>query len=336
MRYVRLTSAMALAALLLAGCGADTGSGSSSFNPATSVSEEFETFTIEDDGGMPFVSRTIFFDFYQGLEAAEGEDDQGIATQLRQRLNLLMGLTPGPEGKTYVAARNPFDLLHHLIHTDWIGTFNDGKQLMRDSVTSGSPATYNTPANNAIIRFTELEGRNGEDPEPDQIWVYPLLDWTSNFSQFEPVEATIYRSAQFIARPPAEGTTNPAEIQSGVWSGGFKGENFSATGYNKPQFTALSITGRQFGDVEFYQTFVGAQYDTLLLTDTSGITIGTDEPVFICAQINYSASQNASEVKVVYVTDPEADTSGTDQNPSQCPDVGNSFTYQSEPVAARQ
>jgi hypothetical protein len=330
MRYVRITSVMGLTALMLSGCGADTGSGSSSFNPATSVSEEFETFAIDDSSGTSVLSRTLFFDFYQGLEAAEGEDDRDIAEQLRQRLDLLMGLTPGPEGKTYVAARNPFDLLHHLIHTDWIGTFNDGKRLMRDSVTSGGPATYNTPANDAVIRFKE--GLTSEDPEPDQLWVYPLLDWTSKFSQFEPVTATIYRSAQFIARPPAEGTSSPAEIKSGFWSGGFKGEDFSATGYNKPQFSALSITGRQFGGVEFYQTFVGSQYDTLLLTDTSGMTIGNDEPVFICAQINYSAS----EVTVVYETDPDVDTSGTNQDPSQCPDVGNRFTYQTEPVAARQ
>lgn len=334
MKYIRRTSVTALTTLMLVGCGADTGSGSSSFNPATSVSESFETFKVEDGDGNAYVSRTIFFDFYQGLEAAEGEDDQGIATQIRERLNRLMGLTPAADGKTYVAARNPFDLLHHVINTDQAGTFNDGKRLMYDSVTSGAPATYNTPANNAVIRFTELEGHTGEDPEPDQVWVYPLLDWTSSFSQFEPVTATVYRSAQFIARPPAENAAIPAEIQSGFWSGGFKGKNFSATGYNKPQFTALSITGRQFGDVEFYQTFVGSQYDTLLLTDTSGITIGTDEPVFICAQISYGSSPK--QVKVVYVTDPEADTRGTNQDPSQCPDVGNSFTYQSEPVAARQ
>jgi|AntRauTorcE11897_2_1112592.scaffolds.fasta_scaffold01796_7 hypothetical protein len=338
MRNIRLTPFITLTALLLliVGCGADTGS-DSAFNPATSASETFESFTVEDkdQGGMPFVSRTIFFDFYRGLEAAEGKDDRGTAAQLRERLNLLMGLTPSEDGKRYVAARNPFDLLHHVINTDQIGTFNDGKRLMRDSVTSGDPATYNTPAKNAIIRFTDLEGNTGEDPGSDQVWVYPLLDWTSSFSQFEPVTASIFRSAQFIARPPADEESEPSEIQSAFWGGQFNGDKFSATGYNQPEFVALSITGRQLGEVEFYQVYLGSQYDTLILRDTQGITIDGEEPAYICALMSYASN----EVKVVYVVDPDADTgdAGSGRN-VQCPDpdAGNSFIYESEPVQARQ
>lgn len=337
MRYLRLTPFMTLTALLLllvVGCGADTGSGSA-FNPATSVSKPLDTFTVKDDGGMPFVSRTIFFDFYQGLESAEGEDDRGTAAQLRERLNLLMGLTPSEDGKSYVAARNPFDLLHHWINIDRIGTFSDGKRLMRDSVTSGDPATYNTPAKNAIIRFTDLEGNTGEDPGPDQVWVYPLLDWTSSFSQFGPVTASVFRSAQFIARPPTDEDSEPSEIQSAFWGGQFNGDNFSATGYNQPEFVALSITGRQLGEVEFYQVYLGSQYDTLILRDTQGITIDGEQPAYICALMSYASD----EVKVVYVVDPDDDTGdgGSGRN-VQCPDpvAGNSFIYDSEPVQARQ
>jgi hypothetical protein len=331
MRHLRLFSVFASIVFVTTGCGPDNGSGGSAVNPAMSVSQDLETFTVEDEGGMPFMSRTLFFGFYKGLEKAEGENDRGTAEELRARLNLLMGLTPSNDGKSYVAARNPLDLLHHLINTDRIGTFNDGKRLMRDSVTSGAPADYNTAAKNATIRFTELEGRVGEDPAPDQIWVYPLLDWSSSFSQLGTRTATVCRGAQFIARQAAE--EDATEIESEFWEGCFAGDSFSATGHNEPERSLFSITGRQFGNLEFWQTFLGSQhYDTLFLTDTNGITIDGEEPVFLCIQINYSVSQ----VSVTYVTDPEADTVGSNPDPSQCPDVGTSFTYDSEPVDERR
>lgn len=332
MRHLQLFAAFAPLILVLTGCGPDTGSGNSAFNPATSVTRTFDNFRVNDEGGEPFITRTIFYDFYRGLEAAAGEQDRGTAQALRQRLNTVMGLTPGADGKTYTAARNPFDLLHHVINTDMVGTFNEGKRLMRDSVTKGAPATYNTPANNAIIRFEDMEGNTGADLEPDQIWVFPLLDWTSNFPQLEPDTAFVFRSAQFIARPPEEGDPNPAEIQSGFWSGRFKGDSFSATGYNRPDYFNFNVTGRQFGNLDFYQVLTDPEYDTLFLTETSDITINGEEPVFICARINYSVS----EVTVTYVVDPEADTRGTNPDPSQCPDVGTRFTYATETVTSRQ
>lgn len=332
MRHLRLFAALAPIVFLTAGCSPDTSSGDSAFNPAASVSDSFDTFEIQDEGGMSVVSRTIFFDFYQGLEAAEGEDDRGSASALRERLGLLMGLTPSEDGKTYVAARNPFDFLHYLINTDQISTFNDGKRLMRDSVTSGNPSTYNTPSNNAIIRFTEREGDVGQGPGPDQIWVYPVLDWTSNFSQFGPSTGTVFRSAQFIARPPEEGDAESSEIQSAFWSGGFDGGSFSATGYNQPRNSNFNATGRRFGNVDYYKRLGGSQFDTLFLIETSGITIDGVEPVFICIENNYRASQ----VRVTYVTDPETDTTGNNTDPTRCPAVGTAFTYSSETVPGRQ
>ncbi|TGN39404.1 hypothetical protein [Marinobacter confluentis] len=333
MRHLRHTALLTITTFFIIGCGPDSPSDSKRLNPAASVSTSFESFTVEDHGGMPFLSRTIFFDFYQGLEAAEGEDDKGLASQLRTRLNVLMGLTQSDEDPTtYVAARNPFDLLHYLINTDQIATFNDGKRLMRDSLESGSPENYNTPANNAIIRFTELAGEDGSGPGPDQVWIYPLLDWKTNFSQLEPRTSVVFRSAQFIARPPEEDDENPAEIQSAFWSGRFDGDNFSATGYNRPNASNFNATGRNFGNVDFFKILTGSEYDTLFLNETSGITIEGEEPVFICAQIDYSRD----EVRVAYITDPEADTRGTNADPSQCPNVGSTFTYSSEPVTQRQ
>lgn len=332
MRHLQLFAVLAPVILVITGCGPDTGSGGSAFNPATSVTRTFEDFTVNDEGGEPFITRTIFYDFYRGLEAADGEDDRGAAQALRERLNLVMGLTPGADGKTYTAARNPLDLLHHVINTDMVGTFNDGKRLMRDSVTNGTPATYNTPANGAIIRFEDMEGHTGAELGPDQVWVFPLLDWTSNFPRLDPNSAFVFRSAQFIARPAEEGDPNPAEIKSAFWSGRFKGESFSATGYNQPDYFNFNVTGRQFGNLDFYKVLTAPEYDTLFLIETSGITIDGKEPVFICARINYSTSK----VTITYEVDPEADTGSTDPDPSQCPDVGTSFSYSSETVDSRQ
>jgi len=316
----------------LAGCGPESDSGSSAFNPAQPVFETFESFEVQDDGGNPYVSRTIFYDLYRGLEPESDGEDRGAASGLRERLGLLMGLTPNGDGTSYTAARNPFDFIHYLINTDRIGTFNDGKRLMRDSVTRKEPATYNTPAKNALIQFIDLAGTDGSSPDPDQLWIYPLLDWTSNFTRFEPRTARVFRSVQFIARPPEDGDPNPAELKSGFWSGEFAGDSFSSSGYNAPNYFAFSATGRQYGDLEFYSVLVNPQYDTLILRDTSGITIDGQEPAFICAQIDYEDS----ETRIVYVVDPDGDTGEGSTDPAQCPNVGNAFVYQSAVINSRQ
>jgi hypothetical protein len=333
MRHLRLFAALFPIVLGTTGCGPDSTSDSKRLNPAASVSLTPDSFTVQDIGGVPYVSRTIFYDFYRGLEPLAGEDDRGLTAQLRDRLEFLMGLTPDPDDPTtYVSARNPFDLLHYLINTDQVSTFNDGKRLMRDSLESGNPENYNTPANNAIIRFTDPEAEDPSEPAPDQLWVYPLLDWKTNFSPLEPRTSVVFRSAQFIARDAAEGDENPAEIQSAFWSGRFRGETFSETGYNRPDVANFNVTGRNLGDLDFFKVMTGAEYDTLFLNDTSGITIDGVEPAFICVQVDYDRDQ----VRVAYVVNPDDDTGGTNADPSQCQNVGTSFNYSAQTIASRQ
>ena len=334
MRHSCILATVPLLALTLAGCGPDDSSDSNYINPAASVSLSFESFTVSDEDGLPPVlPQTTFYDVYRGIEPADGEDDEGVAAQLRDRFELLMGLTPSDDGTTYTHARNPMDFLHYVISTNQVNTFNDGRRLMRDSITRGEGSRYNTPANDALIRFTENGGNNGEPPEPDQIWVYVLLDWTSN-----PQLNKVFRAAQFVARQPADDDTSPPEVSSAVWSGSFHGPDFSVSGYNQPEYAVISLTGREFGNAEMRQEFIGNKRDTLSLTQTSGITINGEEPDCIRVEVNY---ENA-RVRVFTSSDePPSNTSNgeTTLNPAHC---GNQQTgdeaivYESAVISERQ
>lgn len=336
MRHSCIFATVPLFALTLAGCGPDDSSDSNFINPATSVALKFESFDIQNEDGLPPVlPQTIFYDFYRGVEPADGEDDEGIATQLRERLNTLMGLTPSNDGTRYTSARNPMDFLQHVISSNQVDSFNRGRRLMRDSMNSGDPATYNTPDKNAQIHFTETGGNNGTEPEPDQIWVYPLLDWTSN-----PQLNKIFRSFQFIARAPDQNDSSPSEIASAFWSGRFANESFSVSGYNRPEFASLSFTGRSLGHGELFQEFIRNKSDMLTFLDTSGITVDGQEPDCIRVRVDYEAA----EVRVFTSSgeDPtieDDETGETSPNPAHCGNQQNgseAIFYQSVTIDERQ
>lgn len=334
MRHSCIFATVPLLALTLAGCGPDSSSDSNYINPATSVSLSFESFAVRNEEGLPpELPHTIFYDVYRGIEPADGEDDGGVVTQLRDRLELLMGLEPSDDETTYTSARNPLDFLHHIISTNQVNTFNDGRRLMRDSITKGEASRYNTPANNVLVRFTETGGNNGEPPEPDQIWVYVMLDWTSN-----PQLNKVFRAAQFVARPPADDDPSPPEVRSAVWSGRFHGPDFSVSGYNQPEYAAVSLTGREFGNAEMRQAFIGDKFDTLSLTKTSGITIDGEEPDCIRVDVDYVEAR----VRVFTSSgEPASNTSNgiTTANPAHCGNQQNgeeAVSYQSVVISERQ
>lgn len=332
MRHSCIFATVPLLALILTGCGPDDSSGSNYLNPATSVSLSFESFAVTNEDGLPPVlPRTIFYDVYRGIEPANGENDQGVVAQLRDRFDLLMGLTPSDDGTSYTRARNPLDFLHHVISTNQVNTFNDGRRLMRDSITKGEAARYNTPGNDALIRFTETGGNNGEPPEPDQTWVYVLLDWTSN-----PQLNKIFRAAQFVAGEPADDDASPPEVRSAVWSGRFHGPDFSVSGYNQPEYSVTSLTGREFGNTEMRQEFIGNKRDTLSLTQTSGITIDGEEPDCIRVDVNYEYAR----VRVfTSIGESPNNTAGTAPNPDHCGNQQNgdeAILYESVVISERQ
>lgn len=250
--------------LLVSGCGPDSGEGNKFPNPAAGVSLSFDSFAVENEMGMPEVlPRTVFWDFYRGLEPADGADDQNTAAAIRERLDTLMGLTPSGDGTSYVAARNSTDFLNSVINSNIVNTFNDGRRLMRDSLAEGDPARYNTQANNATVRFTEDDGTGGE-PGTDQIWVYPLVDWTST-----PLTGKVLAARQFIARTPEDESETPPEVQSEVWSARFSGSSFAVSGYNQPEYELFSQTSRTLGNLELQKEYIGRKSDTFFLANPS-------------------------------------------------------------------
>lgn len=336
MRHSCIFATVSVLAVFLAGCGPESSSGSNFLNPAESVSLSFESFELRNEEGLPeILPQTIFYDFYRGLEPAEGQDDKGVAVQLRERLDLLMGLTPSDDGSSYTSARNPLDFLHYVIASNQVDNFNQGRRLMRDSITEGEGARYNTPDKDALIRFTEVGNNNGEEPAADERWIYTLLDWTSN-----PQINKVFRAAQFIAREPDADDSNPAEVQSAIWSGRFDGPGFDTSGYNKVEFSSTSLTGREFGNAELRQEFVGNKSDTLSLTQTSGITINAETPDCIRVDIDYTeANVRVFTSTGEASTNENEDTGTSTPNPAHCGNQQNgdeAVFYESVTIEQRQ
>lgn len=339
MRHSCIFAAVPLLALALAGCGPDS-SGDSAFNPAADVDLSFSTFVVEDQEGLPSrLQHTAFWDFYRGIEPTDGEGEQAeaVAEQLRRHLDPFLGATPTEDGTRYTSVRNPVDLLNDVIGRNLVDNFNEGRRLMYDSITEDEAARYNTPANNALIRFTET-GDNSEEgvvPSSDRTWVYTMLDWTSN-----PSLGKVFRAAQFVARAPADNDESIAELKSALWSGRFDAQTFSVSGFNQPEYAAISLTGRTRGNVELRQEFVGTDKDTLSLTQVNSITIGGEKPDCIRAVLNYEEA-----ILRVFTSSGESpsivneETEKTEPNPDHCGNQQNgkeAQKYRTEAVTTRQ
>ncbi|MDI9243710.1 hypothetical protein [Marinobacter sp. CHS3-4] len=301
----RYTLMLLLAATLLTGCGPDTSGDSRPPNPAQTVVESFETFTLENEEGLPPVlPDTLFYDFYRGIEPAEGEDDQNTAAAIRGRLDTLMGLTPSADGKTYVAARNPIDFLNFVINSNLVGNFNEGRQLMRRVITSGVPALYNSsPENGTTILFTET---GNESSGSDQVWRFPLLDWRNN-----PSFNTVATARRFDAGSPASESEPEPEVQDVIWSARFDDANFAVSGYNQPDVALFSLTARTLGNLELQTDYTGLKTDIVFLAlppseseteegercenvppeNDLGLTIGGQNPDCLRIVLDYEDSQ---------------------------------------------
>ncbi|AZT82163.1 hypothetical protein EHN06_00580 [Marinobacter sp. NP-4(2019)] len=282
MRHSCFFAVTATITLGLSGCGPDSSGDDGYLNPATDVDLPLTTFRLQDTEGLaPVLQYTIFRDFYRGIQPATDGEDAGIAQALREHLNPFLGATPGEDGTDYTSVRNPLDLINEVIRSGIVDNFNEGRQLMRDSVNKDEAASYNTPANDALIRFTESDS-DSDVPAADRTWIYPMLDWTNT-----PNLGKIFRATQYVARQPAEGEENPAELASASWSGRYDASSFGTSGFNQPEFAAASLAGRTRGNVELLQEFIGTQRDTLTLTQARGIVIRGEEPDCIRVVLNY-------------------------------------------------
>lgn len=336
MRHSCLFAAVPAIFLGLSGCGADSGGGPSYPNPATDVDLALRSFALENQSGLaPVLPRTIFRDLYRAIEPATDGADQGFADQLQSYLDTLMGLAPNAEGTDYVRARNPLDLMNEVITSGQVDSFNDGRALVRRALNNGDAANYNTPANDALIRFTETDP-DGSTPPEDQAWLYPLLDWKSN-----PDINRIFRAFQFIATKPADPAATVPELKSAFWSARYAGNSFGTSGYNAPEYAATEITGQTTGSLELLQEFVGDQRDTLSLTKgttgSPGITVNGQTPDCIRVDMDYQ-----NQKVHVYASTGEPSTTTTDgkttANPAYCGNQRSgdeALLYDATPVMAR-
>ncbi|MCG2581785.1 MAG: hypothetical protein KA296_13000 [Marinobacter sp.] len=333
MRHTCFFAATAMITLGLSGCGPDSSSDDGYLNPATDVDLPLTTFRLRDTEGLePVLQYTVFRDFYRGIEPTTDGDDAGIAQALREHLNPFLGATPDEDGTDYASVRNPLDLINEVIRSGVVDNFNEGRQLMRDSVNKDEAASYNTPANDALIRFTEKDSDSNVS-DADRTWIYPMLDWTST-----PNLGKVFRATQYVARQPAEGDEDPAELASASWSGRYNADSFGTSGFNQPEFAAASLTGRTRGNVELLQEFIGTQRDTLTLTSASGAIINGEEPDCIRVVLSY----NDQRVQVFTSKDepPTLDDNGErTANPAHCGNQQNgeeAQSYNSIAIARRQ
>ena len=353
MMTTRSALACVMASILIAGCEPDTSGENRPPNPAQSVFKSFDTFTLEDQEGLPAVlPNTLFYDIYRGLEPAEGEDDQNTASAIRGRLDQLMGLTPSEDGTTYVAARNPIDFLNHVINSNEVDNFNEGRRLMRDVITRGVSAFYNTPQNNAVILFSERT----EEPEANgNTLSFPLLDWRNNTPTF----GTVATARRFDAgSSTGEFGGASAEVQDVIWSARFDEDEFSVSGYNQPDFGIFSLTANTLGTMELQSEYAGLKRDVLFMAqppqvsetpegercqnqppeDDLGLTFAEETPDCIRIVMNYVDS----EVQV-FTSTGEAPLSSDCQtfNENYCSfkrveDGNQTLVYQSITIDSRQ
>jgi hypothetical protein len=262
----------------------DTGS-SSSFNPATNVDYPLPSLTLQNQEGLePVLPYTVFRDLYRGAEPLSAGADNGFSTELRAHLNTFLNAVPNDSGTDYKSVRNPIDLMNEVIRSGQVDNFNEGRRLMVSSIRENRAATYNTPANKALIRFSENNSDENTPPE-DQAWIYTMLDWTNN-----PGMGKVFRAMQFVATSPDQVSASTPEIASAAWSGRYAKESFGTSGFNTPEYAATSLTGRTLGKVELLQEFIGLQRDALTLTGVSGITLNGIEPDCVSAEFQYNTS----------------------------------------------
>ncbi|MFP3976683.1 hypothetical protein [Marinobacter sp. KMM 10035] len=247
------------------------------------------TFILQDKEGVePVLKYTVFRDVYRGVEPLVAGDDNGFAAQLREHLGAYLNIVPTQSGTDYISTRNPVDLMNEVIRSGQVDNFNEGRRLMISSIRDNRAATYNTPANQVLTRFSEYNSDENTPPE-DRTWIYRMLDWTYNANM-----GKVFRAMLFVATPPAQNSSSTPELASASWSGRYAKENFGAIGFNMPEYSATSLEGHTRGKVELLQEFVSLQRDTLMLTGTSGITVDGTEPDCVKAVFQY----NTSRVKV--------------------------------------
>jgi hypothetical protein len=127
-------------------------------------------------------------------------------------------------------------------------------------------------------------------------------------------------------------------VASASWSGRYDTRTFGTSGFNQPEFSATSYTGRTLGNAEFLQEFIGTQRDTLTLTAAEELVINGEEPDCVKAVLTYGEAT----VRIFTSTDEPPtieEDGGRTANPQHCGNQQNgeeAVRYNTVAIAGRQ
>lgn len=324
---------------LLGGCGSDDG-GSSAINPASSVELMFSTFTVERQADL---EASLFWDYYRGIEPADASDDSAAAwsAALRNHIDTFMGTARVADGGSYGQLRNPYDLMAQVIASGEVANFRDARQYISERIDQGIAGTFNSGANNAVIRFIDRQATEEGAPRPDREWVYPILAWVYAPAG-ENSSDKVIRTVQYIARNPEAGkTTGVPEVQSLLVGSQFGSAEFVTVGYNSPEMVEASFTGRSIGSMSLSQDFIDTKTDILFISQTDAITVDGQSPDCIRAVLDYPMARleifTSKDEPARIPDESTTDDDDTVENPDYCGNKTTATTdYATEAVAGRQ
>ncbi|MDX1634331.1 MAG: hypothetical protein R3280_06835 [Marinobacter sp.] len=325
--------------LTLSACGSGD-SGDSALNPASDVELVFSTFTIERRQDL---EASLFWDFYRGIEPADGNDADASAwaQALRDHVDAFMGSQPASEGLGYSRLRNPYDLMAQVIAAGEVANFRDARQYISERIDLGVAGTFNSRSNDASIRFIDQGATEQGLPLPAREWVYPLLAWVYAPAG-ENSSDKVIRTVQYIARAAEEGVSaGVPELQSLLVGTQFGSASFGTLGYNPPELVEASFTGRTLGRMSLSQDFIAELTDTLFISETDAITVNGQSPDCVRAELDYPMA-----TLVIFTSRdepaqiPDASTADPDDsrdNPAYCANKTDATTsFATQPVPGRQ
>ncbi|WP_372965780.1 hypothetical protein [Marinobacter sp.] len=341
MRYSCLFTAIPLTVAALAGCNSDS-SGSTTLNPANDVDLTFSTFDLADTPQAPdTLSHTLFSDYYPGIEPTgidNTPENHQTAEEIRRHIDIFIGATPAEDGKNYTEVRNPLDLIHQVISVGQVDNFDAGREYISNRIADSIAGTYNSRSAGALIRFTDQEASQNQEPLNNREWYYQTLDW--RYLPKGPDESSldekVYRTIQYVARSVdvSEQARQP-ELISVLAGARFSAGQFGSTGYNQPELATADFVSRNHGGIELRQEFVGAaQKDTLFIKNSEhpvldlsrhGVVLDDTSPDCLRIELNYAMNKvqiYTSNGEPSRIQDPDANPEDY-ENPEDIPTISN-------------
>jgi len=297
------------------------------FNPATNVNLSFSTFDLENTERAPDnLKYTRFRDFYQGIQPSGTDDNANnreTANEIRGHIDRFIQATRAENGNSYEKVRNPLDLINQIIASNQVPNFRDGRTYINQRIAAEQSGTYNTRANEALIRFTDQDDKLNDAPLNKKLWIFPTLSWSyvpADDSKSNHLEDKVFRTVQYVSRKVvSEASEAQPELLSVLAGSRFSANGFSTSGYNSPEYATADYISRNYGGIELRQEFSGEKIDTLFIKSAEkavldlsrhGVTVTNSSPDCLRVELDYVTST----LRVFY-SDGEPATS---ENPAYC------------------